>query len=621
MPGIFVTITDSDVSSQVPQMVQRLHHGKSWFDGKSFKIADGYQGIVTFKSELADSYTVSAAGVQIIVYGEVYPYHCTDVAADKQGAGLVAMLYERYGLRFVDFLSGSFCISLYDAPRNQLILVTDRFGSKPLYRDMRVNGLRVSSEIKVMLFDTPTHLTYNAKSVVNLFTFQHPLDHETYFNEIEVLPPASILIYDIRTRQVTLSTYWTYDVMREPTDLARRPLADLVEQYTATMEEAIRQRVASYSRIGVFISGGIDSRLALAFTKRVADKTNKEVVAFTFGTQKGYQSVPAVKIARAVGVEHLFYAIPDDWLTRYAWEVIWNGEGHVRIRDAHFISCFEAVRERVDIVVADYMSGLYYGGHITPTVATLTDRQALADYVYEQRKVDFIQDAASVLLRRSFVDNVTRVGRESFDATFASIPTGLPHRMAHYWDMYQRGRRYVLPITTYPGWAIPCVDASIDNPVTDIAFALPAELLIQKRFLRQVQRICFPALGKIEFEAAPAWEVSAIAKFAFRVRRYLARNLYFGVQKYSHGKFLIKNRDYRAYDYWLRTAAKDFVAELVDNAAYFDQLFLDQSGLQRLWRDHLACQQDHDQAICDALNFVMLHHYFVKGEAPGDYPG
>lgn len=616
MPGIFVAITDMDISTHVPQMVQKLRHGKSWFAEKSFEIAGGYQGIVTFSAELPDSWAVSEAGVQILVYGEVYPYGCEADAGDKRGAALVALLYEKHGLRFVDFLSGAFCISLYDASRRQLILATDRFGAKPLYRDMRGGGLRVSSEIKAVLLDNASALTYNPRSVVNLFTFQHPLDHETYFNEFEVVPPASLLIYDLDTRQITTATYWAYDVTGEPTELTRRPLADLVEQYVATMEEAIGQRVAPYQRIGVFISGGIDSRLALALTKRVADKTNKEVIAFTFGTQKGYQAVPAAKIARAVGVTHLFYAIPDEWLSRYAWEVIWNGDGYVRIRDAHFISCFEAVREKVDIVVADYMSGLYYGGHITPAVAALTDRQALADYVYEQRKVDFIQEAAGVLLRRSFVENVTQLGRESFEATFASIPTGLPYRVAHYWDMYQRGRRYVLPITNYPCWYIPCVDASIDNPVTDIAFALPAELLIQKRFLREVQRIYFPALGKIEFEATPAWEVSAVAQFAFRVRRYLARNLYTMIQKYSHGKVLIKNRDYRAYDYWLRTAAKDFVEEIVNDTAYFDALFLEQPGLQRLWREHLACQQDHDQAICDALNFVMMNYYFVKGHLP-----
>ncbi|HNT76573.1 MAG TPA: asparagine synthase-related protein [Anaerolineae bacterium] len=616
MPGIFVVISDRDVSTDVPRMVQRLQHGKAWFESKSFKVAEGYQGIVTFPSELVEAHGVSATGVHILVYGEVYSYGGDNESTAAHGAELVALLYEKYGLRFVDFLNGSFCLTLYDERLKQVLVVTDRFGSKPLYRDMRADGLRVASEIKALLVDANVPLTYNARSVVNLFTFQHPLEHDTFFNELEVLPPASVLVYNTHTRQVTCSTYWNYDVTSEPTELAQRSLPDLVEQYGALMEEAIHQRVAPYPRIGVFISGGIDSRLALAFAKRVADKTNKQIFAFTFGTRNGYQSVPAMRIAQALGVEHFFYAIPDDTLTKHAWEVVWNGDGHIRIRDAHFVSCLTAIREQVDVVLADYMSGLYYGGHITSSMSELTDRRAFADYLYEQKKVDFIHDVAGDVLQKDFVDSVARLARENFDATLEAIPAGIPYRMAHYWDMYHRGRRYVLPITNYPRWYLPCVDASVDNRVTDFAFALPVELLMKKHFLRQVQRMCFPELGKIEFELTPAWEASSVAQFIFRVRRYLARNGYFLIQKYSRGKVLIKNRDYRAYDYWLRTSARDFAQAIVNDAAYFDDFFLSQPALQHVWQEHLACQQDHDQFICDALNLVMLNHYFVKGNIP-----
>ena len=611
MPGIFILVDSmGETLAHAKEMCRRLSHDKDWFGGKIYRIQNGHYGIVNFKSQLEGCYAVSDTGIQVLVYGEVYPYHSDGThVAPTNSAEFVFSLYEQHGTKFVDYLNGSFCISIYDDKAKRLVLATDRFGSKPLYRDTRSEKLIVSSEIKAVLVpsDPPE---YNTKSIVNLFTFLHLLDNDTFFEGIEVLPPASVLIYDFDDNSIQFSSYWSYNLEDEPSELAHQPLETLVEQFDALMTDSIRRRMGDHRSIGVFLSGGIDSRLMTAYAKEIAEKTNKQLYAFTFGTENGHQYRPASRVAKALGVEHNFYVIPADTIAKYAWEVVWNGDGHLRIRDAHFIAWLETIQEKVDLVLAGYVSGLYFGSHVTERMLQLENKRELADYMYERVKVDFRK--AHSLLTDGFISDFERDAKRNFEATIDNIPSEVLYKVAHYWDVHQRARRYLLPITNYPRWYLPCSDPCVDNHVTDFAFSLPVELFLRKRFLHKVQEIRFPMLNDIEFETVAPLSASEVGRFLFRLRRYILRKMVFAIQKYSRGKILIKNRDYRAYDYWLRTDSKEFVQNILSDSSYFQGLFLKQSPSEKMLEEHLTCQEDHNQLICDVLTFIMMHHYFVN---------
>jgi len=614
MPGLYIRVDqDSTPSPDVAEeMRRRLAHDQRWFDHKVFEIPHGFHGIVTFQTHLRTQYALSPAGNQALVYGEVFPYNGSETLPHTGNSAEFALtLYEQYGKDFVYHLSGSFCISLYDAQAQLLMLVMDRFGSKPLYRDMRTRALVVSSEIKAILVHA-ARPDYNPAAVVSVLTVQHPLKNDTYFEGIEVMPPASLLIYNLRERSSQVHTYWNYNLTDEPAALAGVPFETLAEQYEAAMLSALERRMAPYERIAAFISGGIDSRLMLGFTKKVADKCHKELYAYTFGAEHGYQDTPAKKIAAALGVEHRMRVIPDDGLARYAGEIVWNGDGMVRLRDGHFVSRLAELRDEVDAVLADYMSGLFFGSHISPALLAIKDKKALSDYMFHEIRVDFIADPARDLIAKDFVLDFDGLARKTFDETIEAIPANEMHKVATFWDLDQRGRRYVMPITNYPAWYIPCIDPCIDNVVTDFAFGLPLELLAHKNFLGKIQQRMFPELSKIPFELTPPLGISPLGKFLFRVWRYLERNGTFAIQKYSRGRILIKNKDYRAYDYWIRTASKSFVQDIIMDKKAFEGLFIDQTALQKALTDHLNGQYDHNQLICDALTFIMMHRYFVQ---------
>jgi asparagine synthetase B (glutamine-hydrolysing) len=457
---------------------------------------------------------------------------------------------------------------------------------------------------------------YNVKSIVSLFTFMHLLGNDTFFEGIELLPPASVLVYNVYDHSIHISSYWSYDLEDKPAKFAHLPLEWLIEKFDAAMANSIRWRMGDHENIGIFLSGGIDSRILIGYAKELADKTNKRLHAFTFGTKNGYQHKPTCKVAKALGIKHSFYEIPADTIAKYAWEVVWNGDGHLMIRDAHFISLLQTIREGVDVVLTGYIGGILFGAHVTEAILKFSSKRELLDYKFERAKVGPMSDKAPSLFMDSLVSDFELSARESFEATINSIPSEVPYKVAYYWDLYQRGMRFLMPNSNYPRWYVFCSDAYVDNALLDFASSLPAELLMHKRFLRKVLEMRFPQLNDLGFEEAPPLRASDWERFLFRLIRYAERRLVFAIQECSRGKILIRNRNYRAYDYWLRTDSKEFVKEILSDSFYYQGLFLKQSAVEKILEEHLICKEDYNLLICDVLNLIMMHRYFVN-QMPG----
>ncbi|NVJ51534.1 MAG: asparagine synthetase B, partial [Gammaproteobacteria bacterium] len=91
--------------------------------------------------------------------GELYDYQRirAQLTADgaqfktKSDSEIILHLYPRYGLeKTLEHLRGEFAFALYDREQDELLLVRDRFGIKPLYWTQTSNGVVFGSELKVL---------------------------------------------------------------------------------------------------------------------------------------------------------------------------------------------------------------------------------------------------------------------------------------------------------------------------------------------------------------------------------------------------------------------------------------------------------------------------------------
>src|SRR5271165_5072 len=74
-------------------------------------------------------------------------YQRSNGGAISSAEDLVAVLYARHGVNFVERLEGAFSLALWDAQHQRLVLAIDRFGFKTLYWSLKHKRILFSSRL------------------------------------------------------------------------------------------------------------------------------------------------------------------------------------------------------------------------------------------------------------------------------------------------------------------------------------------------------------------------------------------------------------------------------------------------------------------------------------------
>ncbi len=183
-------------------------------------------------------------------------------------------LYEEYGPEAFAKLNGSFLLALYDRTTHELLLVNDRFSSHPLFYYCDGERLIFGTQLRPLLQFPPLPRRLYLQAVFEFFAFQCVLGDRTFYEDVKILPSASIVRF--RNGMLSSGRYWR---MRY-TDEARSE-EHYVKVLADAFQKAVARRTAGNHRLGILLSGGLDSRGVLA-----ADNEGKISVAFTLGSVK-----------------------------------------------------------------------------------------------------------------------------------------------------------------------------------------------------------------------------------------------------------------------------------------------------------------------------------------------
>jgi len=281
-------------------------------------------------------------------------------------------LYQKYGMAFLQHISGGFSLSIHDNSSKKTIVVTDRIGSRPVYYNQTGRGITLSSEIKGLLCDIESDLDYDMKAIYELFSFSWPLSNRTFFKNIKTIPPTSVFTYDHSRKEKRIERYWNYSAGHG--NQQHNTENNLLEVFDDLFTNSIGQRIRDANSVGLFLSGGIDSRILAGYCKELCERTSKRLIFYTIGVPGCIQDKIAKRVSAMLGVEYQFLEIPDTQISSYAYEIVINGDGHLRIRDAHFISQLNKVRNEVDTVLVGLFCSELYGETLSPKLLDITSK-------------------------------------------------------------------------------------------------------------------------------------------------------------------------------------------------------------------------------------------------------
>jgi len=606
MPGIFGCI--SRCGSRLPRglgedMEKSMKH-ESFYHGKTFYGGSSLLGVVDLQTVFEnDRLMEELDGNVCVVIGKVYDRRELGYTT----ANIFLSLYKSENpdsiLASLRQLNGSFAFVIYDEDKGKMIIGSDRYGSKNVFYTINSDRLVFSSEIKSILKDPSIHPKLNVDAVGEFFTFSYLLGNKTFFEGINLLPPASILLYDSDGDKVQIGQYWDFEFYQR-----RRPRESLdyyLKRFDELMERAVERRMRDKDKIGVFLSGGLDSRLIAGFAKKIADRTGKELVSFTFGTKGGWQEKIARQVTDKLVIDNRFYEIPSDFIARYADEIIYKGDGHIRIRDAHFTSLLRKVRLEVDTVLVGGFCGTLFGAHLHKEILRISNKGELIGYLLSRHTIKQIAEHVPEMFSQKFRYDLERKVKRNYVEIVRSIPFHSYGEISHYWDLRQRCRRYLLPLSSYINWYLDCRDPYLDNEVVEFAINLPLELKTEKKFIHKASKRLFPSLAEIPWEntGVPPDTKRPLVLLS-KLRRRAVSEMKRFIERISRGNILFQNLDYRGYSYWLRTGSRKYVERSLLEKA--DQGIFNQEYVRKILDDHMSCRKDHNQLICDLLNMKLL---------------
>ena len=203
----------------------------------------------------------------------------------KSDSEIALGLYRKLGVGFTKHLRGEFAFSLYDRKEDELLLLRDRFGVRPLFYWVSPDRktLIYGSEVKAILAHPSVPARLDRRAALHQL-MQTIAPGMSAFEGIHSLAPGHFLRVRKQGGKLELKTvkYWDFDF---PADEVRRTSLrepqEYIDQVRQELVRSIVLRLEADVPVGCYLSGGIDSCSILGLaTGAMQSSTKAYTIAF-----------------------------------------------------------------------------------------------------------------------------------------------------------------------------------------------------------------------------------------------------------------------------------------------------------------------------------------------------
>lgn len=254
----------------------------------------------------------SACGRFVMVFnGEVYNFEeiaQTLAPFDRRthsDTEIILEAYRQWGPACANRFNGMFALAVWDKERQELFLLRDRLGIKPLYVLHSDGDFAFSSELK-SLKKLPVNLPRNNAAIAAYLRLGYVPGHCTVYGNIHPFPAGHYGVF--KNGNLSVNPYWqasekiTAETLTDEQE-AKHRLHDL-------LLSSVKYRLIADVPVGCFLSGGTDSSLVAALAQQAGGKP-VHTFSIGFGEAKFNESAYAKKVAASIGSKHTEYILSE----------------------------------------------------------------------------------------------------------------------------------------------------------------------------------------------------------------------------------------------------------------------------------------------------------------------
>lgn len=357
---------------------------------------------------------------------------------------------------FLKEIDGIYSAVVYDSIAKKVYLLADRYGYSFIFWTIHNGCLLWASEVKAMLGVPSFKARIDEQAVKEFINIGFLQENRTWFEGVSLLPVGTVMTWDIREKTHDMYRYWWWDRIKPYS--GNKTEDELAEEAGRLFIKAVEKRSKGPSKIGIPLSGGLDSRAVLA----AMPDCGYTLDTMTIG-EKGSIEIPiAEKVAKLKGANHHVYMIDsNNWLQKRL-EGIWMTDGHKNLYHMHLIGAHKSMKEYFSVVLNGFGSYNISGGNLTEHVLNMKktefdvpiDKKTIAscyqcdeeligsiDEYSDLNKIDFyfIQNGDRRFSNEvRYSSSLIQIRVPFYDNDFFEFCQSLPEAMKYEWKFYNK---------------------------------------------------------------------------------------------------------------------------------------------------------------------------------------
>ena len=505
-------------------------------------------------------------------------------------------VYEKYGPAGVNRLRGQFAYAIYDSQTRETHIFRDRLGILPLYYYADSRFFAFASEVKALLpvIDSPS---VDDDSLHDYLAQRAVAAPHTLVRGVRKLPPGHHLVLT-SDGDIRVSAYWELAPQSSRRQVTPSEAVELVDE---ALKKSVRDSLVADVPVGVYLSGGVDSSLLTAMTRRENPGQDLQTFGASFGDERLDETVWARKVAELNGaIHHDVVVTADDFMNNWG-KLSWQRDGPLsEPADVAVFRLAQLAREQVKVVLSGEGSDELFAGYPKYKFAGATRWLGAAPSFGMLDRVERALPASKSRLRiavramgESKYEDRLRAWFAPFTVAERARLTGRPSPRGAP-TAYSRGRGDALRRMLFADTCVWLTDnllergdrmsmaASLetrppflDHRLVELAFDLPSSVKVRDRTTKWV-------LKQVAHRYLPA-EVVDRPKVGFKV----------------------------PMDRWFRHGLRDMAFDLLTGPSSYVGNNFDGEIVAGLLNDHSQGVRDEESRIWTLLSLEVWHREFV----------
>ncbi|NPU84675.1 MAG: hypothetical protein HPY65_09315 [Syntrophaceae bacterium] len=515
---------------------------------------------------------------------------------DNSNASYIIHLYEEYGVDFLRMMNGWFSGILIDIRAGKVIIFNDRYALQRIFYYKSKNAFYFASEAKALLKVCPELREIDLKGLGEMISCNCTLEHRSLFRNVFLLPGSAAWCFE-QDGSLKKDCYFETGTWENQPWLEKD---FFYERLKETVSKILPRYFRSTQKIGISLTGGLDTRVIMANMDMPAGK----YPCYTFGGM--YRDCYDVKVARKVAetcqqAHHTLY-LDNQFLenfNKYAEKTSYISDGYFDISNSYEIYLNNLARKIAPIRITGN-----YGGEILRGIEGMLRASPFNEELYSPDIKKNVRDAGDTIaaLYRS-------AGHPMTTNLFREIPLFRNHG-------FVCEQSQLTPRTPY-----------LDNDLVSLMYRFPVSFRSTKDLTLRLIRDGNQTLGEIPTDRGvggnATFPMSSLMKayyeFLFKAEYAYNYGMPQWLAKIDHvfmsmhfEKLFLGRHKFAHFRIWYRDELADYVKSILLDDKSLARPYLNRKEVEKMVHGHTKGDANYTTEISKLLKLELIHRLFVE---------